>query len=84
MCGPPPPSPLPPLTGPDKEDEEDDEKDSNSQKEITKKYYQLDSQKLYRSLDINKRKLDEDKRTVEFSYMSEDPVERDFGMESIN
>ena len=68
----------------DKEDEEDDEKDSNSQKEINKKYYQLDSQKLYRSLDINKRKLDEDKRTVEFSYMSEDPVERDFGMESIN
>ena len=66
----------------DEKDEEDEE--NNSQKQITQKYYQLDKEKLYRSLNINKRKIDDDKRTVEFSYMSADPVERDFGLESIN
>ena len=66
------------------EDDEDEDEDNNSQKEIAQKYYQLDSKKLYRSLNIAKKNIDEDKRTIEFSYMSAEPVERDFGMESID
>ena len=66
------------------EDEEDEDEDNNSQKEIAQKYYQLDSKKLYRSLNIAKKNIDEEKRTIEFSYMSAEPVERDFGMESID
>ena len=33
---------------------------------------------------LNKRKIDDKKRTAEFSFMSDEPVERDFGIESID
>lgn len=40
--------------------------------------------RLFRSAFLNKRKVDDEKRTAEFSFMSDEPVERDFGIESID
>ena len=41
-------------------------------------------ERLFRSAFLNKRNIDDKKRTAEFSFMSDEPVERDFGIESID
>lgn len=55
------------------DDEEDKEQDRSTNFE-----------RLFRSAFLNKRKVDDEKRTAEFSFMSDEPVERDFGIESID
>jgi len=55
------------------DDEEDKEQDRSTNFE-----------RLFRSAFLNKRKIDDEKRTAEFSFMSDEPVERDFGIESID
>ena len=56
-----------------KENPDDKEKDRSE-----------DVNRLFRSAFLNKRKIDNEKRTAEFSFMSDEPVERDFGIESID
>lgn len=59
------------------EDEEDQEKKSKDERVETK-------EKLFRSVFIKRKNIDEKNRTAEFSFMSDKPVERDFGIESID
>ena len=66
------------------DDEEDEDKDKKSMHDDKEKDRSENINKLFRSAFLNKRKVDDKKRTAEFSFMSDEPVERDFGIESID
>ena len=66
------------------DDEEDEDKDKKSMHDDKEKDRSENVNRLFRSAFLNKRKVDEKKRTAEFSFMSDEPVERDFGIESID
>ena len=63
------------------ENKDDNEKSMDENKE---KDRSENLNRLFRSAFLNKRKVDDEKRTAEFSFMSDEPVERDFGIESID
>lgn len=65
-------------------DKKEDEKSMDDDKEIKAKDRSENFERLFRSAFVNKRNVDEKKRTAEFSFMSDEPVERDFGIESID
>ena len=66
------------------DDEEDEDKDKKSMHDDKEKDRSENVNRLFRSAFLNKRKVNEKKRTAEFSFMSDEPVERDFGIESID
>ena len=66
------------------DDEDDEDKDKKSMHDDKEKDRSENVNRLFRSAFLNKRKVDEKKRTAEFSFMSDEPVERDFGIESID
>ena len=66
------------------DDEEDEDKDKKSMHDDKEKDRSENLNRLFRSAFLNKRKVDDEKRTAEFSFMSDEPVERDFGIESID
>ena len=66
------------------DDEDDEDKDKKSMHDDKEKDRSENINKLFRSAFLNKRKVDDKKRTAEFSFMSDEPVERDFGIESID
>jgi len=66
------------------DDEEDEDKDKKSMHDDKEKDRSEELNRLFRSAFLNKRKVDNEKRTAEFSFMSDEPVERDFGIESID
>lgn len=66
------------------DDKKEDEKSMDDDKEIKAKDRSENFERLFRSAFVNKRNVDEKKRTAEFSFMSDEPVERDFGIESID
>ena len=66
------------------DDEEENKKSMHDDKETKEKDRSENFERLFRSAFLNKRKVDDKKRTAEFSFMSDEPVERDFGIESID
>ena len=48
------------------------------------KDYKMNGEKRFRELTIDKRAVDEESRTVELAFSSEEPYERSFGVEILN
>lgn len=66
------------------DEEEENKKSMHDDKKDKEKDRSENFERLFRSAFLNKRKVDDKKRTAEFSFMSDEPVERDFGIESID
>ena len=66
------------------DEEEENKKSMHDDKKDKEKDRSENFERLFRSAFVNKRNVDDKKRTAEFSFMSDEPVERDFGIESID